>query len=173
MESWFAVFTSAQKESLASRELRRAGFTTFWPHITEWVGTGHKAKSRLVRRSWLSRYLFTRCSVDMVGVVNSTPGVSTVVFAPGGSPYPIPDAVMEELMQRLGPTGKVFSHMPKNKFAGCIGRGVKGLEGWPIWGLAGEISRVCGDEVAVKMLMFGSEREIVVPAESGELSEAG
>ena len=172
-ECWYAVHSQAQKEPVAARELRRLGYQTFWPHTTEWAGSGHKAESRLVRRPWFSRYLFVRALRENLWIVNQAAGVSTVVFAPGGNPYPIADAVIDDIMARLGPNGKVFRNLPKNRFSKCIGLEVMGKEGWPIWGLVGEISRVLGDEIAVKMLMFGSEREIVVSSESVELSEAG
>ena len=116
---WFACHTEAQKESLAARELRREGFEVFYPHTTEWVGTGHKAKSRLVRRSWFSRYLFTRCSAEQLGQVNDTPGVSTVVFAPGGEPYPVPEKAMQLLWEMTDHLGEVFigkTVRPKPKY---------------------------------------------------------
>lgn len=106
--NWYAIHSQAQKESLAARELRREGFEVFWPHTTAWVGTGHKAKSRLVRRSWLSRYIFVRTTKDQLGEVNRSPGVSTVVFAPGGEPYPIPDSVMDALLSKADHLGEVY-----------------------------------------------------------------
>lgn len=119
MPHWFACHTQAQKESLAARELRRAGFEVFYPHTTEWVGTGHKAKSRLVRRSWLSRYLFVRTLKEHLWSVNQFPGVSTVVFAPGGEPYPVPEKAMQLLWEMTDHLGEVFigkTVRPKPKY---------------------------------------------------------
>jgi len=106
--NWFAVHLNAQKEELASRELQRVGFEVFWPHTTHWVGTGHKDKSRLVKRSWLSRYLFVRTFKENLWAVNGSVGVSTVVKAPGGEPYPIPELVMDAIIAQTDEHGEVY-----------------------------------------------------------------
>jgi transcription antitermination factor NusG len=105
--AWYAVFCQCQKEQLASRSLKERGFEVWWPYTTEWVGTGHKANSRLVRRPWLNRYLFVRSDKDELWRVNDAFGVSTVVYAPGGHPYPVPDKVMEMLFSKADHLGCV------------------------------------------------------------------
>ena len=167
-EFWFAVHTQAQREALASWHLTRLGYETFWPHTWEQVRV---AVPRWVKRSWFSRYLFVRTAREKIYGVNEAWGVSAVVYAAGNEPFPISDDVIKELQKTLGPGGKVYSHMPKSKFA--VGDKVKGLEGWSHWGLLGEVSRVSGSNLAAKMLMFGVERDVIVPAESVEIMEAG
>lgn len=105
---WFACHTQSNKEQLASRSLKERGFEVFWPHTTHWVGTGHKASSRLVKRSWLSRYLFVRTFKENLWAVNHAMGISAVVHAPGGEPYPIPTKAMEVILSASGPNGEVF-----------------------------------------------------------------
>src|SRR3990167_3440174 len=85
MTAWFALMTKALQEQLARDDLRRRGFEVFWMYTSEWVGTGHKAKSRLVKRSWLSRYLFVHADPLRLSEVQDerarTMGVATVVHA--------------------------------------------------------------------------------------------
>jgi len=107
-ECWYAVHSQAQKEPVAARELRRLGYQTFFPHTTEWVGSGHKAESRLVRRPWFSRYLFVRALRGNLWAVNQAAGVSSLVYAAGQDPFPIPDLVMDALMQQADHTGEIF-----------------------------------------------------------------
>ena len=52
--AWYAVHTRAQKEAYADLHLRRQGFTTFFPFVSEWVGLGTK-RARLKKRAWLAR----------------------------------------------------------------------------------------------------------------------
>ena len=151
MEAWFACHTMAQKESLAARELRREGFDVFWPHTTAWVGTGHKAKSRLVRRSWLSRYLFVRSDKTKIWAANDIPGVSTIVFAPGGDPSPIPDVVMDALFAQADHLGEIFMTRIKRKSKFRPGQVIRLLdEKSPLFGLYVEVIKtldngnVCG-----------------------------
>ena len=140
---WYAIHCQAQKESLAARELRREGFEVFFPHTTHWVGTGHKAKSRLVRRPWLSRYLFVRTTKDELGRVNGSPGVSTVVFAPGGEPYPVPEKAMQILWEMTDHLGEVFvakSGRPKPKYR--AGERLRFKEDTPMSGLYVQLTKV-------------------------------
>ena len=176
MEAWFACHTQAQKESLASRELRRAGFEVFWPHTTEWVGTGHKAKSRLVRRSLFSRYLFVRTRKEELWAVNDVPGVATVVRAPGGEPYPIPEKVMEVLLGMADHAGEVYTGKtvrakPKYR-AGDIIRITD--ENSPLFGLYVQAKRVLDNGTVHAMFqgtMVGGGKIILADSTIGEVVE--
>lgn len=154
---WFAVHSQSQKEQLAVRELRREGFEVFWPHTSEWVGTGHKAKSRLVRRSWLSRYLFVRSDRNDIGRINDFPGVSTVVSAPGSGPYPVPEKAMQLLWGMTDHLGEVFSskttrRKPKYR-AGDVIRVTD--ENSPFFGLYLQAKKVL-DNGTVYTMFYGS-----------------
>lgn len=144
MTHWFAVFTNAQKEQLASRRLRERGFEVFFPHTSHWVDAGHKAKSRLVKRAWLSRYLFVKCSKENLWAVNDVDGVSTVVRAPGGEPHPVPSWAMEALMAQADHLGEVFiGRLGKVKSPFKSGQVIRLLdEKSPLFGLYFQVAKV-------------------------------
>ena len=116
---WFVVYCQAQKEQLACRELKRIGFEVFWPHTSSWAAAGHKEKSRLVKKSWLPRYVFVRSFKENLWAVNDAAGVSTVVHAPGGEPFPVCDDVMGIIQSQADHLGEVFigkRKRPKPKY---------------------------------------------------------
>ena len=105
----------SRKEQVARDDLRRRAYEVFWPYVSEWVGTGHKAKSRLVKRSWLSRYLFVRTSLEHLYGVNNALGVSTVVYAAGQEPFPISDQVIKELQDKTDHLGEIYVSRAQRK----------------------------------------------------------
>lgn len=172
---WYAVHTEAGKEPLANLWLGRRGFETYFPYEkirADWKpNPKNKRLSDLVnKRASIPRYIFVWTTPDRFGLVNSTMGVSTLVFAPGGEPFPIPDRVIEGL--RLGLEEKRRRQKPAGEFPGDIGDIVRGREGWLHWGLFAQIVRISGLTVDVKMMMLGSaERVVTVPARSVEVVE--
>lgn len=117
--SWYVIYAQAQKEALASRELKRLGFEVFWPHTSSWASAGHKEKSRLVKKSWLPRYLFVRSFKENLWAANKAPGVSSIVHAPGGDPFPVQDQVMDVILSRADHLGEIFigkTKRPKPKY---------------------------------------------------------
>lgn len=141
---WFAIHTRAQKEELAARELRRVGFEVFWPHTTRWVNAGHKDKSRLLKRSWLSRYFFVRSFQENLWAINQSPGVATVVRAPGGDPFPIPTRIIDTIIAQANDNGEIFvtkgSRKRSNFKPGQIVRLLD--EKSPLFGLYVEVEKV-------------------------------
>lgn len=105
---WFAVYTRPQKEAQTAREARTEGFEVFWPHTTGWVKSGCTGKSRLLKRSWLPRYLFVRCTMDDIWEIRNLNGVSDVVRCAGGDPWPIDDASIVRIQARADPTGEIY-----------------------------------------------------------------
>ena len=103
--AWYAVHTRAQKEAYADLHLRRQGFTTFFPFVSEWVGLGTK-RARLKKRAWLARYLFVAAAPHLFFRVNETPGVASLVHAPGQMPLPVPAKIMAALQERADPPGR-------------------------------------------------------------------
>jgi transcription antitermination factor NusG len=149
---WFAVHTKSQREAEADRHLRRQGFTTFFPHVSEWVGI-KGPRSRLVKKAWLSRYLFVETEPGQLHLVNDTPDVSTLVHAAGNDPFPIPAPIIEAMQSKCDPLGELHMAEPKVKgaFGGGIGDRVRFAEGNAFWGLYGEIQRVLGDSLLVEL----------------------
>lgn len=174
MTDWWAVHTQSQKESVAERDLRRLGFTTFYPHISEWVGLNGN-KSRLVKRAYLSRYLFVQTVRDLLYRVNDAIGVSCVVYSTGQEPFPIPLQVMRELQDRADHLGEVHCKgIPRAEFAGRVGDTFKFGEKSPLFGFVASVKKVLDDDKIIAILdksFFGvSGREIEVPtSDVGEL----
>lgn len=153
---WYAVHTRVQREDYADRHLRRQGFITFFPHVSEWVGVGTR-HARLKKRAWLVRYLFVQAAPDRFWRVNETPGVTTLVHAVGQAPLPVPAAVIHALQERADPLGEILRPGPrKRRFHGKAGDRVRFGESNPLFGFVGEIKRVLGAEVVVEL-----ERELL------------
>lgn len=176
MAAWFAVFLQSQKEQLASRSLKERGFEVFWPHTSHWVGTGHKAKSRLVRRSWLSRYLFVRTEREKLWAVNDAMGVSTVVYAPGGEPFPIPEKVMDGLLSKADHLGEVYTpkqNRQRSRFK--VGQVIRLLdEKSPLFGLLVAIEKVLDNgsvHVTLQEHLAGTSKTILKAPVVGEVVE--
>src|SRR3990167_4370164 len=164
---WYAIMTRANKEQLARDDLRRRGFEIFWPYISEWVGTGHKARSRLVKRSWLSRYLFVKTSRDELYGVNDGLGVSTVVRATNQEPYPIPDEAMAFLLEKTDHLGEVYlGNVPKRGPQFSAGDVVRVTdEKHPLFGFLAEVKKVLdNNEIVANMFthsLLGSSEFIL------------
>lgn len=170
MEHWWAVHAQSQKEELAMRDLKRRGYQVFWPHVSEWGGAGHKAKSRLVKKSYLSRYLFVRTVKESLWGINEALGVSTVVFSPGGEPFPVPDRFMErELLSHADHLGEMHVR-PKDSPKSWLNVGdvVRLGESSPLFNFWLEVTKVLDSERAIAIFngpLFGSpNREIEIHA---------
>jgi transcription antitermination factor NusG len=154
MTQWFAVFCQSQREQLASRSLRERGFEVWWPYTTEWVAAGHKANSRLVRRPWLNRYLFAKSDKEDLWRVNDAMGVGTVVYAPGGEPFPVPDKIMETLFCQADHLGCIYeSRQTRRVKRYSSGQVIRLLdEKSPLFGLYIEVQKVLDNGSILGML---------------------
>ncbi len=173
--AWYAVHTHAQKEDYANRHLRRQGFSTFFPHVSEWVGLSTR-HARLKKRAWLVRYLFVKAVPALFWRVNETPGVTTLVHAPGRLPLPVPTNVIRALQERTDPLGEVLRPGPrKRRFQGQIGDRVRFGENNPLFGFVGEIKRVLGAEVVVELeaALLGTSEARVPLTHIAEVLKAG
>lgn len=150
---WFAVHTKSQREAEADRHLRRLGFDVFFPHVSEWVGL-KGPRSRLVKKAWLSRYMFVRSEPWRLHLVSEAPDVSALVRAAGNEPFPIPSEIIEAMRSVCDPLGEVHrveTKATKGIFGGGVGDRVRFGEGNAFWGLYGEIQRVLGNSLLVKL----------------------
>lgn len=169
---WYAVHCRAAKEALADVSLSNAGYETWFPHDRQWEPSARsKTLSALCRRAYFPRYLFVHTTRELLSGVNNLFGVSTVVYAPGGEPFPISDTVIAKLQGLTSDSGLVHRNpSPGSIFAGKPGQFVKGKEGWLHWGFVFQIARICGENVVVLMPMLGSKhREVVIPNESVDI----
>lgn len=105
MKRWYAVFAKAGREAMAEANLIRQSFRPYLPRVS--------ATARGVGRAPLfPRYLFVELDVDAAPwrAVNSTFGVIGLVqFGP--RPSPVPEGVVEGIMEREGPDGLI--QLPK------------------------------------------------------------
>src|SRR3990167_7640943 len=177
-EFWFALRTKALQEQLARDDLRRRGFEVFWPYTSEWVGTGHKAKSRLVKRSWLSRYLFVQTNRERLTEVQDerarNMGVATVVRATNNEPFPIQDLIIKELQDKADHLGEVYiANQPKRR-PNCKPGDVLRFtdEASPLFGLYAEVKRVLDNGTVHALFrgeILGSKHIILSDSSVGEV----
>ena len=156
--SWWAIQAQAQSEEYVYRRLLGGDYNSFWPHTSDWVATGHKAQSRLLKRSWLTGYLFVEADRENLWAVTDLPGVASIVRGACTEPFPIPIAWIEDLMARCDSEGTVMKteKLPrKNKFrTGDIVRITD--ESSPLQGLTVEITKAL-DNGSVRVIseLFG------------------
>lgn len=172
---WYAVHTRVQREDYADRHLRRRGFMTFFPHVSEWVGLGTR-HARLKKRAWLVRYLFVQAAPELFWRVNETPGVTTLVHAAGQLALPVPAGVIRALQERADPLGEILKPGPRRRrFHGKAGDHVRFAENNPLFGFVGEIKRVLGAEVVVELetALLGTREARVPLTHIAEVLKAG
>lgn len=168
MADWFAVHTHENSEAFADLNLRRKSYETYFPWTHQWVPSAKsKILSDITRVACLTRYMFVKTIPENLADVKDTLGVSRVINPPGRYPVPIPLEVMDELMDRLGRTGKVYSHpAPKPGFEGVVGQQFRLGERSAFFGFIAEISKVIDNERILAKLqsaLFGEVgREIEV-----------
>jgi transcriptional antiterminator RfaH len=98
-ERWFLVHTQPNAESKAVLHLGAQGFRTHLPKITKTIR--HARQLRDVRTPLFPRYIFVILDLgrDRFLSVRSTIGVSSL-FSCGGRPVPVPEGVVEALIER-------------------------------------------------------------------------
>jgi transcription antitermination factor NusG len=149
---WFAVECRPQKEAYANDHLRKQNFETFFPHTSRWVGLT-TSRSRLVKRAWLTRYLFVHTDRALLYRVLLSPGVTSLVCGAGESPVPIPERIITELQDEADPLGEILRSglaaprvfKPKAHDRVRIG------EGSPLWGFYATVSDVFSDALMVEL----------------------
>ena len=162
--TWYAVYTNAQKEWLVDDLLRQQGFETLYLHFLYTID--HARRTRTVKKSLLTRYIFAGVTDGLtVYDINSTIGVSTVVYGMGDRPLDIPVAVIEELRDRGDERGLVWvppeaARAPRKRFR--RGEQVRITDG-PLAGLFAVVALDSGPAVRVWLEMFGGKVEALLP----------
>lgn len=95
--AWYAVRTNPNCEQRAVLSMSGAGFYTFLPTTRRW--SRHARKQRIIERALLVRYVFAFIRPDQSFYdLRRCHGVEGVVGF-DGSPRPIPDRAMDDLMR--------------------------------------------------------------------------
>lgn len=176
---WYAVMTRAGMEGKADADLRRQGFTTFYPfervRLRRKIPRQEKYLVTTVERPLFSRYLFVMLRPGQaMRAINDTGSVSTVVYM-GGAPLCIPPSVMDAIMARADGRGLVQERDEASAPARvpmAAGTRVKFAEHTPFSGLVAMVAADLGKSVKVVGAMFMGGCEINVdPAHIVPLAE--
>ncbi len=166
---WYAVMTRAGMEGKADADLRRQGFTTFYPfervRLRRKIPRQDKYLVTTVERPLFSRYLFVMLRHGQaMRAINDTASVSTVVYM-AGAPLRIPPRVMDAIMAKADERGLVQERdesaaAPRRTLA--KGTRVRFADNTPFAGLVAMVAADLGKSVKVVGAMFMGGCEINV-----------
>lgn len=114
MRRWYAVHTHARAEEKAEFHLRQQGYEVYCPRLER--TRRHARRVDTVLRPMFPRYLFTPLDVDVQPwhAINGTFGVMYMVGR-GERPAPLPEGLVEALMERESEAGAVKVPVPTFK----------------------------------------------------------
>jgi transcriptional antiterminator RfaH len=126
---WFAIQARTGAEAVAESNLRALPIETLLPLVRRPVHHATRAP-RIVLRPLFPGYFFARfCAAISLRVVRYSRGVLRVVGG-GGQPWPVNDAIITDIRERIGPEGYV--EMGESSFRVgdrvCVTKGP--LAGW-------------------------------------------
>lgn len=158
MKQWFVVYTKPRKEWWAEENINRMGFETFLP-VYERAGK---------LRPLFPRYLFVRFSLTEDSAWSSIRyargTVRFVSFGRDGTPAPVPDVIIEEIMNRRNEKGLVQlgKFLPRSK----KGDPVRIVDG-PFKGLEGIFDEELkdGEKVMILLSLMGRQVEVKLDRE--------
>lgn len=162
---WYAVHTQPQRETLVDRRLRAQRFDTFYPfaRVRKRIKLPNREQYRVVwvNRPRYARYLFVRCRPELIWAINSTDGVSTVVYF-DDKPASIPDETMTALIELCD--GEKVRDETKRPPRERLKKGdvVRFKENSPFYGLMSQVALDTGKTIRVVSQMFGVDREVEV-----------
>jgi transcription antitermination factor NusG len=160
---WYAVMTNPRAEDIANRNLKRAGFHTFYPHER----VKRKRKRPLldtyvvehVIRPYYPGYLFLMLRPEQgLYHANEAEGVGTIVHS-GGVPLEIPHPVMDEIMAR---EEKVRDVDTVARIPYMVGQNVRFADNSPMAGLIAQIALDMGNQVMLWLTVLGAKRQVTV-----------
>src|SRR5436309_597766 len=103
---WFAIQARTGAEAVAESNLRALPVETLLPLMRRPVHHATRA-ARMVLRPLFPGYLFARfCAAVTLRAVRYSRGVLRVVGG-GGQPWPMDDAIIADIRERIGPEGCV------------------------------------------------------------------
>lgn len=166
---WYAVMTAPRGEELANRNLKRAGYWTFYPH--ERVRRRRKRANvdqyvvEWINEPYFPRYLFVAIREGQGFMpVNEAEGVSTIVYS-GEIPLEIPEPVMDELFALGDDQGRVGTKDRTQRHLWPSGSHVRLRGNSPMSGLIAQIALDKGKEICLWVDILGARRQISVAPE--------
>ena len=164
---WFAIQARTGAETVAELNLRDLPIETLLPLARRPVHHATRTP-RMVLRPLFPGYLFGRfCAADSLRAVSYSRGVLRVVGG-GDQPWPVDDAIVADIRDRLGPEGCV--EIGERPFR--VGDSVRITAG-PLSGWAGIFDCELSDAQRVVILIETLRQgRVVVRRDSLELSEA-
>jgi transcription antitermination factor NusG len=164
---WFAIQARAGAEALVESNLRALSIETFLPRVRRPVRHATR-RPRMVLRPFFPGYLFARfCAADLLRAVRYRRGVLRVVGS-GAEPWPVDDAIIADIRERIGPEGYVEMHERQFRVGDpvCITSG-------PLAGWSGIFDSQLSDAERVVILVETLQQgRIVMRRDWLELSEA-
>jgi transcriptional antiterminator RfaH len=164
---WFAIQARTGAETVAELNLRELPIETLLPLARRPVHHATRTP-RMVLRPLFPGYLFGRfCAADSLRAVSYSRGVLRVVGG-GDRPWPVDDAIVADISERIGPEGYV--ELAERPFG--VGDSVRITAG-PLTGWSGIFdSELSGAERVVILIETLRQGRVVVRRDSLELSEA-
>jgi transcriptional antiterminator RfaH len=156
-ERWYVARTLPQRELQAGKQLTNQGFRIFVPRY--WKNRRHARKVETISAPLFPRYIFVIVdrTRDRWRSINGTLGVERLLMQ-GGEPQPVPDGVVESLINAGDPDGNVHFRCRLKE-----GQSIKVTAG-PFADLVGQLERL--DEngrVRVLLEMLGSKVLVTLP----------
>src|SRR6478672_2468090 len=161
---WFAIQSRPGMEAAAQSNLRAVPIETLLPLARRPVHHATRTP-RLVLRPLFPGYLFGRfCAAALLRAVSYSRGVLRVVGG-GGRPWPVDDAIVADILKRIGPEGCV--ELPERPFS--AGDSVRITTG-PLAGWSGIFdSELSAAERVVILIETLQQGRVVVRRDSLEL----
>ena len=157
--AWYLAQMKPNSHVIANRNLTQQGFETFLPLQEETKRVRDRFVTR--RKPFFPGYIFVALDVKQGSwrAVNSTIGVTRLVSL-GGTPTPLPDALVSELMARCDADGKLLP--PRQLQPGDEVTLTKG----PFADFVATVERITPDRrVWVLMEMMGAHTRLAIDAE--------
>ena len=164
---WFAIQARTGAEAVAESNLRALPIETLLPLARRLVHHATRTP-RMVLRPLFPGYLFGRfCPAVSLRAVSYSRGVLRVVSGSDG-PWPVDDAIIADIRERIGPEGCV--ELSERAFR--VGDSVRITVG-PLSGWDGIFDRELSDTQRVVILIETLQHgRVVIPRDCLELSEA-
>jgi transcriptional antiterminator RfaH len=156
--AWYVVHTRPNAEAVAAHHLIRQGFPVFLPRYPK--RRRHARMIEIVPRPLFPRYLFVAVNLakDRWRAIRSTIGVAALVCH-GDRPAPVPEGVVEALLERCDDNHLIDIGNQPNYFSGDPVRILDGA----FANLIGIIDRMTdGDRVAVLLNLMGRSVRVML-----------
>lgn len=158
MNHWFVCMTKPRQEAKAVAKLQEQGYEVYLPILALW----ERKKEAWCKHEQVMfpRYCFVRCGINgqSIAPIRSTPGVTSLVRF-GIEVATLSEAAVAAIRDMVEQRGREPPTMPFK-----AGMSVVVSDG-PLKGLAGLVSDVAKERVAVMLTLLGREKRIVFPVD--------